>query len=277
MATDRRFLPAFLSNDADFRTWGSGLAAQIQAMGLVQTADTGQVNWATVLRPAANAFTGYEIYRFADALQATKPVFLKVEYGVGSAVDRPALRISVGTGSNGAGGLTGQLGVVPATPGTGFSKVAGTTLESVCSGSTSRLSLVTNLDPGNNAFATVYLIERPRDPAGAPTGDGIFYFHGTSAATDFQVIPFTVAVPAAVATLPWAAPPSWTADGVNVALLPVPLVAAAKVFFASWLVYRTADIGALTSFTCTHQGAARTFMPIGSGALATQAIATLWE
>jgi hypothetical protein len=36
--------------------WGSGIAAQIAAMGLVQTSDTGQINWATVTRPAINTF-----------------------------------------------------------------------------------------------------------------------------------------------------------------------------------------------------------------------------
>jgi hypothetical protein len=81
MPTDIRNLPAFISDDATFRVWGSGLAAQIAAMGLVQTSDTGQINWATVTRPAIGALAGYEMWRFNDALQATKPVFIRLDYG----------------------------------------------------------------------------------------------------------------------------------------------------------------------------------------------------
>jgi hypothetical protein len=44
-----------------------GIAAQIAAMGLVQTSDTGQINWVTVARPALNTIAGYEIWRFNDA------------------------------------------------------------------------------------------------------------------------------------------------------------------------------------------------------------------
>jgi hypothetical protein len=86
MAIDIRNLPAFLADDATFRAWGSGIAAQIAAMGLVQTSDTGQINWVTVARPALNTIAGYEIWRFNDALQATKPVFIRIDYGTSSPV-----------------------------------------------------------------------------------------------------------------------------------------------------------------------------------------------
>jgi len=87
MATDTRNLPAFSNTDAEFRTWGSGIAAALQACGLVKTSDTGQIDWATVTRPgASHTAAGYEIYRFNDSLQATKPVLIKVEYGNGTAL-----------------------------------------------------------------------------------------------------------------------------------------------------------------------------------------------
>ena len=69
MTTDLRQLPAYLSNDADFRTWGQGICAQLTAIGLVKTSDTGQINWATAIKPnpgGASTTYGagyYEIWR----------------------------------------------------------------------------------------------------------------------------------------------------------------------------------------------------------------------
>lgn len=97
------------SNDATFRAWGSDLSARFATAGLVQTADTGQINWATVLRPGTIAFAGYEIWRFNDSLQGTAPVFIKVEYGTANNATVPALRITVSSGTNGAGTSTGLV------------------------------------------------------------------------------------------------------------------------------------------------------------------------
>ena len=76
MATDVRNIPAYIDNDADFRLWGGGISAQLAAVGMVQTSDTGQANWAT----AVGADSPYEVWRFNDALQATKPIFFRLRY-----------------------------------------------------------------------------------------------------------------------------------------------------------------------------------------------------
>jgi hypothetical protein len=91
------------SSDAGFRAWGSELAAKLAAVGLVQTADTGQINWSTVTRPGTNTAGGYEIWRFADS-----SLYLKLEYGTGASAAVPLMWVTVGTGSNGSGTLTGQ-------------------------------------------------------------------------------------------------------------------------------------------------------------------------
>lgn len=267
MATDTRALPAFIGTDAEFRTWGSGLAAQLLAMGLVQTSDTGQINWTTVTRPAINTYGGYEIWRFADTLQATKPVFFKLEYGISSVADRPALRFTVGTGSNGTGTINGQIGTTWA--GTiGASKTSGVTLNSYCSGSTSRLSLVTNLDPSSNTFAIRANIERPKSSSGVEQGDFIATLFATNnAGSQYQNIPFSGTVP----TLYSAGSPNVgfsgtnTTAGTDVSLAPPVLVGNGKVLLGSWLVYKHVDIGELVTFTATHLGASHTFLPIGDG------------
>lgn len=97
------------SSDANFRTWYGEIRTAMAAVGMVQTSDTGQVNPATMTRPGTSTFAGYEIWRFADTLQATAPIYIKIEMGTGSATTRPTLAITVGTGTNGAGTLTGVV------------------------------------------------------------------------------------------------------------------------------------------------------------------------
>ncbi|RYG14072.1 MAG: hypothetical protein EON92_03485 [Burkholderiales bacterium] len=91
------------TSDATFRAWGSELGTNLAAAGLVKTADTGQINWLTATRPAsAGTAGGYEIWRFADS-----SLYLKIEYGTGGSALFPQMWLTVGTGSNGAGTLTG--------------------------------------------------------------------------------------------------------------------------------------------------------------------------
>lgn len=91
------------TSDAGFRAWGVALNSLLAAVGLVQTADTGQINWASVTRAATNTAAGYEIWRFANSA-----LYLKLEYGSGSTTSTPMAWVTVGTGSNGSGTLTGQ-------------------------------------------------------------------------------------------------------------------------------------------------------------------------
>ena len=56
--------------DASFRAWGSDVSTHLATVGLVQTIDTGQINWSTVTRPGTNTSGGYEIWCFNDSLSA---------------------------------------------------------------------------------------------------------------------------------------------------------------------------------------------------------------
>lgn len=107
------------SSDAAFRAWGSELSTKLAAVGMVQTSDTGQINWSTVVRGAgANTAAGYEIWRLSSS-----NLYLKIEYGNGTtAGTMPSLWFTNGTGSNGSGTLTGspstrtQVGTTNAAP-----------------------------------------------------------------------------------------------------------------------------------------------------------------
>lgn len=96
------------NTNAEFRALGSAVSSAFQTV-LVKTTDTGQINWSTVINPAGNTAAGYEIYRFNDSLQSTAPIFLKIEYGMSDSGGRPALWLTIGKGSNGAGSITNVL------------------------------------------------------------------------------------------------------------------------------------------------------------------------
>lgn len=289
MATDQRQLPANLPNDADFRTWGQGIAAQLAAMGLVKAADTGQIDWSTVTKPTViSTFAGYEIWRFNDSLQATRPVFIKIEYGVSSAVDRPGLRFSVATGTNGAGTLTGGVtNLVTVSP--SGSKSSGATLPSFCSGSSSRLNLFTNHDASNGSFFMGLFVERTKNASGQDTADGVVFFALYAGVTvAYQIITAGGLVSAFMSTSPTVAVSAGlTQVGGNLVLMPA-IIFCGGVFLASWLVYRSGEIpNDLVPITVTHFGGPHTYLPLAAGSTAagltaqsssnTHYLAMLWE
>jgi hypothetical protein len=136
---------------------------------MTKTGDTGQLAPATTTTYAA----GYEIFAFNDALATAFPIYLKVAYTIAT---NAYLTVQVGTGSNGAGALTGVL----ATLATGVS-VSGSAPTRYWYGSSdgTYLSLVHNLQPaGTSAAATpdslgAIIIERTRDADGTPNGNGV--------------------------------------------------------------------------------------------------------
>lgn len=160
------------SSDANFRTWGSYIAARFLAVGLVQTSDTGQINWTTVTAPVSiTTYQGYEIWRFADTLQATAPVFFKIQYGSANVSQtNPGMSIVFGTGSDGVGNLTGSL----STAIIGGAITAYATAGSLFgSGNTNRFVFAT----WNGASVGTWLgFERTVDSAGAVSSEGVWIF-----------------------------------------------------------------------------------------------------
>jgi hypothetical protein len=102
-----------MDTDAKWRVNGLATQAAILGAGLIQTADTGQINWVTSTKPGVqNTDGGFEMYRFNDSRQGVDPLFVKVFYGLGpNPVTRYRLRVQTGQGSDGAGNLTGQVSV----------------------------------------------------------------------------------------------------------------------------------------------------------------------
>jgi hypothetical protein len=163
---------AFSNNsDANFRLWGKWISDGFSAFGWVQTSDTGQINWTTVLAPTlATTFMGYEIWRMNDTLQSTYPLFIKIEYGSAVAAATPAMAITYGTGSDGAGNLTGVFCAR-----TVYNAASGVTTAApnFASGDANRIFLLMAKDQGAAALIS---IERTHDAAGADSNIGIMVF-----------------------------------------------------------------------------------------------------
>lgn len=96
-----------LSSTEAFRAWGKKISDGLQEIGLTKTEDTGQIDWETVELPEEDEDAGYEVYRFNDELQATRPIFFKLIYGRGDE-EEPKLTMQVGNASNGSGELEGS-------------------------------------------------------------------------------------------------------------------------------------------------------------------------
>lgn len=153
------------------------LQALVTAGALSQTADTGQVSWGSVA--ASNASTTYyEIFKLNDSLNATFPLFLKFLYVPNVTTTLPtSVQISIGTGSDGAGNLTGAC--TPVTVRGGVASAAAVDLGSrACWASAGEGYL--NLFGGFNGTqgasssgAFCLSIERLRNSSGVIQGDGI--------------------------------------------------------------------------------------------------------
>lgn len=155
-----------LTTDATFRAWGSTLSAALATVGMVKTADTGQIDWATVVKPSgSNAFMGYEVWRFNDALQSTAPIFLKVEFGSGGVATRPAIKFTSGKSSNGAGVIGGAFGAAVQMSANGNSATPYNCYVASRDGSLLALSMW----PASG-FPVHFFIERSRDASGVATG-----------------------------------------------------------------------------------------------------------
>lgn len=158
------------ASDASFRVWGKALSDALTAVGCLKTADTGQIDWAAVLRPALSNFAGYEIRVLpASALQTACPVYIKIEYGAGTTQTYPALRITIGKGTDGAGNLTGITSsqfVLAA----GATSTTATDCYVSCGDDYVSWAMWTG-SSGN--IMQIFYISRPKDSTGVALGTGV--------------------------------------------------------------------------------------------------------
>jgi hypothetical protein len=166
MATSQQFLVCDSSTVANFKQWGQAISLTFSTFGWLQSSDTGQVNWSTIAAvPGSGAFV-YEIWEPNDGLTN---FFVKLEYGNVSGTNCPSLRVSIGTGTNGAGTLTGFFTSVLNTNATTFTPPSTTTqYECDFSGAAGRYGALMWRNGTNNS-PQFFCIERSVNSSGAYT------------------------------------------------------------------------------------------------------------
>lgn len=178
MATESWSTVIAHTSDATFRDWGSELSGKFASAGLVQTADTGQINWASVSRPGTSTNAGYEIWRFDDSLQGSSPIYLKISYGTGTASTQPRIQVQLGTGSDGSGNLTGtttSTNTVSATIGPASTAVAYQSYLCVTEGFVGLVFKVSGASSsGGGLCVAAFMVCRSCDSDGTPNGDAAF-------------------------------------------------------------------------------------------------------
>lgn len=186
---------SFSTGDVYFRQIITSIMTGLTAAGLIQTADTGQLNPLTVVFPGAiNTDAGYLVYRFNDTLQATRPIFLKITIGRHSTATNFRITWQIGTSTNGAGTLGGYT-TTNQTYGTADSDLL-TNWPCFIAGDAGTGNggwLTMCFYPGTATTSFFGLsISRSRNSVGAATGDGINF---VTLATGFfrtQYIDFAV-------------------------------------------------------------------------------------
>src|ERR1700688_3030553 len=166
MATQNSALVRDCSTNANFRSWGSTLSAFFTTAGWTQSSDTGQVNWTTVTAPTSGNYV-YEIWKPGDALTT---FYLKVEYGTGASSSNPRLRVSIGSGSNGSGTLTGFVLATQLNPNSDVAP-SSTSTQYQCyfSGDSGRMAVLMWRDDSTATGPIFFAVQRSLNSSGTPT------------------------------------------------------------------------------------------------------------
>lgn len=135
--------------------------------------------------PGSNSKCGFRCYRMNDALQATSPVFMRIDYGSsaggGSATHFCfGMWITIGMGLNGSGGVTTPMfnGGASATPqlgcNSGGNTITGITGTCYGSAANNRVHfMMYDATSLTSLMVIVFSLERSKDALGNDTGDGL--------------------------------------------------------------------------------------------------------
>lgn len=191
MATQTSSINQSNSSVANFKLWAKVIDDFFGTAGWTASTDTGQLVWASIATVPTTGNYVYKIWKMADALQGTLPVFVKMEYG--NVTTFPSLAITVGTGSDGAGNITGGgtrfvHTLSAATPATA-------TITSYFSGATNRISMMLWESAVDANGPVAIQIERHHDNAGADVGTYVFTAFADPVAVQQQSLRVGAVVP----------------------------------------------------------------------------------
>lgn len=271
---------------AGFRVWAGAIEALLLAGGWVKTSDTGQCVTSTLPAQIANTTAGYQIWRMADALDGTSPFYVKIEFGAGGQASFATLFCTIGTGSNGSGGITGIF--IPRFQTSAASAGgAGSTFYGSANNNQFTMAM---FHPGSLSNWGLSW-EREKDSSGNPVANGFlqFYFWNTNVTmaqvNDAFARPSDAALLASSSVGAFVPSGTTWADGANVGVCPVRFPQGGPSNpCLSWLAYLNGDTAAGVSIPVSMYGVSRMYMPLGSARINTVAsgnanssLMMLWE
>ncbi len=170
--------PTLVNTEALWRAWAQGIETSFLALGWERTTDTGGADLATAPFPGTNVAAPWVMLRSTDALSATFPLIVRLEFRRGSG-SQPMMALALGSATDGAGNYVGSSIVFnnQATP----ASTSAPPIPSFFSGHGGRYAAAVGVTA---ADVQLYSIERSRDANGAETDDYVTLMQlGTSAAT----------------------------------------------------------------------------------------------
>jgi len=181
MAT--RFSSTLLADnaaDANFRAWAQFIEdTLVTTGGWLVTSDSGQTLPSALVHPTTTSQKmGYRVYQMNDALQATVPVFMRIDFGSSSGTAAaPAIWVTVGTGSNGSGTITGIMMNAVQMNSAGNSSQANNSYGSAAPNRVAIALFCQNV----TGIRLVFTLERSKDVNGNDTGAGLLCIYNSTA------------------------------------------------------------------------------------------------
>lgn len=269
------------STDAIWRAWVQFIHdTLITTGGWVDPGDTGQMTIASSAHPTvANTKTGYRIYRMADSLQGTAPVFMRVDYGSASNANTPGIWLTIGQGSDGAGTITSiryNGGSVSTPTIAGSNNNATTTYNSYGCASTGHVAVALFIDSVSAQRPLSFSLERTRDTDGTLNGQGLILM-GTDTVTgstlsrqQYIMLSSGAQPPIEKGILFILSTANPSAFGSDVGIgIPIPMKGVAQPPGIGYMITRTSDFIAEAQFAVTIYGVSHNYVGLNLLAVAT--------
>jgi len=238
--------------------------------GWVQVACTGEAVIASMTKSAsANTKSGFRVYRMADTLQSTSPLYMRLDYGTGSTAAVFGVWVSLSSSiTTGTGAPAGSI----------YWNDTATSAPTLIAGATALVGTVDSRGAAgtgwacwrlfdNNSATTAHMmmsIERTKDSSGADTSAGFLWIWSTSGGSWVKslYIPAGGTPPTAEAGLQVIMStnnPSAVAGDVGLGV-PIPIYGYARQPGLGLVTARSSDIAAAASVSFTFYGASHTYL-----------------
>jgi len=267
--TDTTIVPSN-STDAQFRAWAQFIEDTLVTTGAwVVTGDTGQMTISSAAHPTTtNTKVGYRVYRMDDSLQSTAAVYMRVDYGSGSAANTPAIWLTIGQSSDGAGNITNVRMTVTQFTGGGNTTTGSFTAYGSAENNRVQVALFIQ---ATITYCFAFSLERTRNASGTLTGDGLLFYArdeaiaGAVAHQRYIVLSSGAQPPLEQGLLYILSGANPTGFGSDIGVgIPIPMKGVAQPPGTGVVVVRSNDFTTESQFNVTLYGSTRNYVQLNS-------------